>query len=73
MKIITSHQIEIEGGEEPNVEQIQKEILEGIRSGRISVNDLNNNKKFTVVTKTNPLLAKDNNNMNLYKSDHKEE
>jgi len=24
MKIITSHQIEIEGGEEPNVEEIEK-------------------------------------------------
>jgi hypothetical protein len=27
MKIITSHQIEIEGGEEPNLEEIEKEIL----------------------------------------------
>ena len=52
MKIITSHQIQIEGGEEPNVDQIEKEIIEGIRSGKISVNDLaNNQQKITVTTK----------------------
>ena len=40
MKIITSHQIEIEGGsnEEPNVEEIEKEIIDGIRTGKISIN-----------------------------------
>lgn len=45
MKIITSHQIEIEG-EQPNVEEIEKEILEGIRTGKINVKDLNQQYSF---------------------------
>ena len=75
MKIITSHQIQIEGGEEPNVDEIEKEIIEGIRSGKISVNDLaNNQQKITVTTKGEIPDAgrKDSISPDLYKSDHKD-
>lgn len=40
MKIITSHEIEIEGEEEPNVEEIQREIIQGIKTGKLNINDL---------------------------------
>lgn len=48
MKIITSHQIEIEGDGEPNVEEIQREILDGIKSGKLNINDLASNKRTSI-------------------------
>lgn len=48
MKIITSHQIEIEGDGEPNVEEIQRQILDGIKSGKLNINDLASNKRTSI-------------------------
>ena len=81
MKIITSHQIEIQGGEQPNVEEIQKQILEGIRTGKININDFaNNNQQLSVVTKnvgeaekkSKKTGTKSENVPEMYKSDYRE-
>ena len=53
MKIITSHQIQIENGgeQEPNFQEIEKQILENIRSGKINLSDLANNPKANFISK----------------------
>lgn len=43
MKIITSHEIEIEGDSETNMKDIEKDIIENIRNGKININDLSGN------------------------------
>lgn len=56
MKIITSHEIEIEGGGQgENVQEFQKQIINGIKSGKININDLaNNNQKTNSVHRSQP-------------------
>jgi hypothetical protein len=42
MKIITSHEIEIEGAADQDIKEVEKDIVEGIKSGKINMNDLGN-------------------------------
>lgn len=76
MKIITSHQIEIEGGsDEPNVQEIEKEIIEGIRTGKININELaaEKNPKVTLVSRSeNEDKEKTNHQPTMYSSDHRD-
>lgn len=39
MKITTSHEFEIEGTGEPQIKEIEKDIMEGIKSGRITLSE----------------------------------
>lgn len=39
MKITTSHEFEIQGTGEPQMKEIEKDILQGIKSGRINLSE----------------------------------
>jgi hypothetical protein len=51
MKIITSHEIEIEGGGE--AQDFEKDILDGIRTGKININDFSNQNASNSSTNSN--------------------
>ena len=54
MRIITSHEIEIEGQGQQNFREVEKDILEGIRTGKLSMEELSSKYPNFKVEKVEP-------------------